>query len=164
MDFKTQVTQSMCLFAMLISAATVSSEAIRLSEPISETNAYEIFGSQPSEQHREVSLTKVAGTAEKHYGELVRITTNVAKVCQRKGCFFIAVEGDVWARIVFKDYSFFLPTDSSGRQATLEGTLTKRVLSDELAKHYAEDLEIKYSKANHHEEYLITASSVLLMK
>jgi len=164
MDFKTMFTQSTCLFALVISTATLSSEAIRLSEPILETNAYEIFGSLPSKQHRGMSLIQIVSTAEKHHGEFVRITTNVSKVCQRKGCFFIAVEGDVWARIVFEDYSFFLPTDSSGRQATLEGTLTKRVLSDELAKHYAKDLEIKYSRADPQEEYVVTASSVLLMK
>ena len=164
MDFKTMFTQSMCLFAMVISTATLGSEAIRLSEPISETNAYEIFGSLPKHQGSSISLTKIVKQAEKHDDQLVRITTNVSKVCQRKGCFFIAVEGDIWARIVFEDYSFFIPTDSSGRQATLEGILTKTVLSDELAKHYADDLEIAYSKADQHEEYLITAASVLLMK
>ena len=106
MDFKTMFTQSMCLFAMVISTATLGSEAIRLSEPISETNAYEIFGSLPKHQGSSISLTKIVKQAEKHHDQLVRITTNVSKVCQRKGCFFIAVEGDIWARIVFEDYSF----------------------------------------------------------
>ena len=57
-----------------------------------------------------------------------------------------------------------MPTNSPGRQVKLERTFTIRVLSDESARRCAEDLELEYSKANHHKEYLITASSVLLMK
>ena len=164
MEFKTMFSRSVLLFAMVISTTLASREAIRLSEPISETDAYEIFGSLPELQNRGLSLTKIVSQADRHHGQFVRITTNISKVCQRKGCFLIAVEGDVWARIVFEDYSFFLPTDSAGRQATVEGTLTKRVLGEELSKHYSEDLEIEYSEADHHQEYLITASSVLLEK
>ena len=109
MEFKIMFTRGVVLFAMVISTTLASRETIRLSEPISETDAYEIFGSLPGLQNRGLSLKKIVSKADKHHGQLVRITTNISKVCQRKGCFFIAVEGDVWARIVFEDYSFFLP-------------------------------------------------------
>ena len=158
------LTRIICLIVVIISNSSYSGQVIRLSDPILETDAFEIFGVLPTNSKPEKSLKEIVTAAEKHDGEFVRITTKVSKVCQRKGCFFIAVEGNIWARIVFEDYAFFIPTDSSGRQAMLEGTLTKRVLSEELAKHYSEDLEIEYSKTDHHEEYLITASSVLLMK
>ena len=158
------LVRAMGLSALLMSSSITSGESIRLSEPIVATGKYEIFGALPSSQKRGMSLTKIVTEAEKHEKEFIRITTDVSQVCQRKGCFFIAVEGDIWARIIFKDYAFFLPTDSSGRQATLEGTLTRRTLSNDQAKHYSKDLDIRYSETDHLEEYLITASSVLLMK
>jgi hypothetical protein len=111
-----------------------------------------------------MTLAEVVRKAKKYDGDIVRITTHVSKVCQRKGCFFIAVEGDIWARVIFKGYSFFLPTDSAGKQAMLEGILTRRVLDDGLAKHYANDLETAYSKVDDQAEYVFTASSVLLVK
>ena len=158
------LVRAMILSALLMSSSITSGESIRLSEPIADTSKYEIFGALPSSQKRGMSLTKIVTEAEKYEEEFVRITTNVSKVCQRKGCFFIAVEGDIWARIVFKDYAFFLPTDSSGKQVTLEGRLIRRTLSDDQAKHYSQDLGIRYSETDHREEYLFTASSVLLMR
>ncbi len=158
------LVRAMGLSALLILSSITSSESIRLSEPIADTSQYEIFGALPSSKKRGLSLTKIVTEAEKYEEEFVRVTTHVSKVCQRKGCFFIAVEGTIWARVVFKDYAFFLPTDSSGKQATLEGRLKRRTLSDDQAKHYSKDLGIRYSQTDHPEEYLITASSVLLMK
>lgn len=151
-------------FAAIISSLTFSGEIIRLSAPVSETTDYEIFGALPSASKPQMTLAEVVRKAKKYDGDIVRITTHVSKVCQRKGCFFIAVEGDIWARVIFKGYSFFLPTDSAGKQAMLEGILTRRVLDDGLAKHYANDLETAYSKVDDQAEYVFTASSVLLVK
>ena len=152
------------LLVLFVSNSMSTSDPIRLSEPIYETSEYEIFGELPISKNRGDTITEIVSEADKHDGEVVRITTNISKVCQRKGCFFVAVEGETWARIIFKDYSFFLPTDSSGKQVTLEGTLTRRILSDGQARHYAEDLKLAHSDPSRIEEYLITASSVILMK
>ena len=43
-------------------------------------------------------------------------------------------------RVSFVDYSFFVPTDISGRRVTLVGELVRVERSDEQAEHMSEDL------------------------
>ena len=69
----------------------------------------------------------------------VRVEARISQVCQKKGCFMIASAGDRAVRISFKDYSFFVPTDTSGKTVTLTGTLIQRELSEKQAAHFRED-------------------------
>ena len=39
-------------------------------------------------------------------------------------------------RVTFKDYGFFVPLDSAGRKAKVEGVVKVAQLSEETAKHY----------------------------
>ena len=73
-------------------------------------------------------------------GQSVLIETEIQQVCQKKGCFFIARDGQAVARVRFKDYGFFIPTDSAGKTVKLAGTLRRVELTPEQAAHFAEDL------------------------
>ena len=42
-------------------------------------------------------------------------------------------------RVTFKDYGFFVPVDSAGAQARVEGTVKVTELSEETARHYASE-------------------------
>ncbi|MEM1436334.1 MAG: DUF4920 domain-containing protein [Pseudomonadota bacterium] len=142
-----------------------ATDPLRLSEPVEVTSTFEVFGAPMQDKSPGQSLQALIDNADELNGQTIRLTSTVKQVCQKKGCFFIAAEGAAWARITFLDYSFFVPTDSAGKQVTLEGTFSKRVLSAEEVAHYAADLGNPGTAASHpREEYGIVATSVLLPK
>lgn len=52
---------------------------------------------------------------------------------------FIAQDGDTVMRVSFADYSFFVPTDISGRRVVMIGELVAREQTPEQAGHNAKD-------------------------
>jgi hypothetical protein len=42
-------------------------------------------------------------------------------------------------KVFFKDYEFFIPLDSKGKTATIEGYGSREFVDVEMLKHYAED-------------------------
>jgi hypothetical protein len=119
---------------------TGTDRVIRLSEPVAVTDHYEIFGAPLDVSLQGLSLATAVERIEEHVGREVVISTRVAQVCQKKGCFFVAQDGDTVARVTFKDYGFFIPTDSSGKTVLLKGVVTSSKVSDERAAHLASDL------------------------
>ena len=79
---------------------------------------------------------------------------------QKKGCFFVAQEGPSTARVSFKDYGFFIPTDSGGKNVVLLGTFSRKSVSKEEAEHYAADLGETAASTPEMFEYSIVASAV----
>ena len=154
--------------AVLISGfvhAQTESEVIRLSEPVMSNDDVEVFGSDMdlTTVNSAVSLSDAisAGADENE----VLIKAEVSKVCQKKGCFFIAQDGDKQARVSFIDYSFFIPTDATGKELVFRGVLEEKELSEEQAKHYAEDAgENADAISGPQKEYSIVATSVLVPK
>lgn len=124
---------------LLTASASVAQEAVRLSEPVAVTAEHETFGAVLPEGVEATTLSSVMGSPEDHLGTTVVVNTRVDKVCQKKGCFFIAQDGESMVRVSFVDYSFFVPTDIAGKQVTLAGELTPRDLTEAEAAHYRED-------------------------
>lgn len=150
-----------CLTVSIASLAY--SQALRLSEPVEATDQYEVFGESMPDKDAGIQLGEAIERAQVLAGQPLRITATVTQVCQKKGCFFIATDGPRWARVTFSDYSFFVPTDSAGKQATFVGELSRRQISAEQAAHYAEDLGQEHLATDAPQfEYAIEASSVLL--
>ncbi|MDH3839705.1 MAG: DUF4920 domain-containing protein [Chromatiales bacterium] len=142
---------------------------IRLSEPVASTADYEVFGAPvgalDSDVSKARSLGEIIANADQHNGEQVLVKASVAKVCQKKGCFFIARDGNNVARITFVDYSFFVPTDSGGKTVTIVGTFSKNVLSEKKARHFAEDAGADPMKISGPQaEYGIVATTVIIPK
>ena len=128
---------AMLAFALL--AGVASADVVRLSEPVHATETFETFGSPLPEQADVISLATLLDDNARYLDQAVLVRTRVAKVCQAKGCFFIAQEGPHSVRVSFKDYGFFVPTDISGRTVTLAGSLVRRELSEAQAAHLNED-------------------------
>lgn len=155
------------LFTLLvyIPVKAQDTEVIRLSEPVSVTETHEVFGSDFVVPETLLTLTDLIAAEGDYLGKEVVIQTTVAKVCQKKGCFFVAQNEENTARITFKDYSFFIPTDSKGKKVTLVGTFDKKVLTEDKAKHYAEDAGEDTEKIKGEQvEYSIVATSVSIPK
>ena len=74
--------------------------------------------------------------------DLVKVSGKISSVCKKKGCWFVvqdAQKPDQSVRITMKDYGFFVPLDSAGKEAVIEGQFSLKVLAEKERKHLAED-------------------------
>jgi len=69
-----------------------------------------------------------------------KITGVIQEVCTKKGCWFtMALPNGNSMRVTFKDYGFFIPTNSQDFPITLEGVATLTETDVETLRHYAAD-------------------------
>jgi len=65
---------------------------------------------------------------------------SIKEVCQKKGCWMNVTldnKEDVFVR--FKDYAFFIPTNSTNKDVVINGVVFVEEVSVEDQKHYAKD-------------------------
>ena len=153
------------LFVLLIMGIApalfaAESNVKRLSEPVAVTANHEIFGAMLPDSGTPLSLKDLVKDIDKYQDQEVLLATRIAKVCQKKGCFFVAHEGAVTARVSFKDYAYFIPTDSGGKDVVLLGTFSRKSVSKEEAEHYATDLGESATSSPERFQYSIVASAV----
>ena len=137
---------------------------VRLSEPSESTSSYELFGERLPSSGEPLGLGELIENSSQYQGGEVLVHTRIAKVCQKKGCFFVATEGGATARITFKDYGFFIPTDSGGKQAALYGVFSRQPVTKAEAEHYAEDLGESGTPNAEDFSYSIVASGIKIFK
>lgn len=91
----------------------------------------------------------------------VRVSGQIDKVCQKKGCWMVVKDGEVEARVVMKDHAFTVPLDATGKPTQVEGTLKVRIFTEAQAKHLAEDGGEDPSKVTgEKKELVLTATAV----
>jgi len=73
----------------------------------------------------------------------VTVEGHVRAACTRRGCWMeVAAGADPklpGCRVTFKDYGFFVPKDSAGATAVLEGVFSVKTIPEKTAKHYAQE-------------------------
>lgn len=81
-----------------------------------------------------------AGIAESGF-MTTKLEGNIEEACQKKGCWMkVSVAGmEEPMRVTFKDYGFFVPLDSDGKQVVMEGEIRMDTTDVETLKHFAED-------------------------
>jgi hypothetical protein len=86
-----------------------------------------------------LSLADVLATPERFRDQLITVQGHVRAACTRRGCWMEVAEGAdpklPGCRVTFKDYGFFVPTDSAGSQAKVQGTLGVATLPPERVAH-----------------------------
>jgi hypothetical protein len=82
-------------------------------------------------------LAEVSAEPERFRGRPVLVRGRVRDVCQKKGCWMVVDDGSAQARVRFADYAFFVPKDSSGKEAWVQGEVSVKTLSRREARHYA---------------------------
>lgn len=86
----------------------------------------------------------------------------ITSVCQNRGCWLVLADGERHAR-VFTGHRFFLPKDAAGR-AVVHGRLSRATLSEDFARHLAEDAgEDPDAVRGEQEEYRIDATSIQIL-
>ncbi len=144
---------------LLFWSVALHAEALRLSEPVQQDDVSETFGEPVSEWPDAVALPQVLQDPQSFLNQSMAMRVEVDKVCQKKGCFFIAQQAGEMIRVSFKDYGFFVPTDIGGRQVSLLGELVEVQVSEAQAKHLSKDLNEK-GRIKQGTQYQIVASSV----
>jgi hypothetical protein len=109
-----------------------------------------------------VDIGRAIGNIDQWQGRLTKFEGRVTQVCQAKGCWLVLADGDRYAR-VFSGHGFFMPKDTTG-QAVVYGVLGERTVSEEFARHLAEDSGRDASTiVGEQVEFRIDATSVELL-
>lgn len=153
------------LFAVNIGVAQNTDEKPELSEPVETGDNYKVYGSEFPDDAQFFAPGYLIKNSDIFKGQTVATTGTIKQVCQKKGCFFmLSAGGDKNIRVTFKDYKFFIPKDAAGSKVQLKGILKVKELSEDQAKHYAEDAggdpdEVESGQ----KEYNLVASSVKII-
>ncbi|HYQ05273.1 MAG TPA: DUF4920 domain-containing protein [Polyangiaceae bacterium] len=87
----------------------------------------------------ELALSEVLSHPEQFRDRAVTVEGQVRAACTRRGCWMeLAQSSDPklpGCRVTFKDYGFFVPTDSAGSHAKVQGTLGVNTLPAERVAH-----------------------------
>jgi hypothetical protein len=81
-------------------------------------------------------LREVVSRPELHVGRKLMVKGRISDVCQKKGCWMLLTDGEFQMRVHFADYGFFVPKDSSGKDAYVEGRAVAKEISEKEARHY----------------------------
>ncbi|HTA88079.1 MAG TPA: DUF4920 domain-containing protein [Polyangiaceae bacterium] len=87
----------------------------------------------------ELVLADVLRAPERYNNQAITVEGHVRSACTRRGCWMeVATDADPalpGCRVTFKDYGFFVPTDSAGASAKVQGTLDVNTLPPERVAH-----------------------------
>ncbi|RMG69612.1 MAG: DUF4920 domain-containing protein [Bacteroidetes bacterium] len=88
-----------------------------------------------------VPIAELTSLMDQHGGlEGAKFEGPIAAVCQAKGCWMtMTLANGEDMRVRFRDYGFFVPKDSPGKIAIIEGNAYRDTTSVEDLRHYAVD-------------------------
>tara|TARA_R110002153_G_scaffold2340_1_gene11429 strand:+ start:1266 stop:1745 length:480 start_codon:yes stop_codon:yes gene_type:complete len=138
----------------------VFAETLRLSEPVAQDAQSETFGVKLDNSLPKLSMKNLVTESTSHLATPFQVEARIAKVCQKKGCFFIAQQEQHILRVSFRDYGFFIPTDSSGKTVTIAGELVQKEMSKDEVAHFKADLKSETDILKSGVVYEIVADSV----
>lgn len=86
-------------------------------------------------------LAAVLAAPEQHTTTAVLVEGVIIRSCTSKGCWMqLAPSGNVeGVRVTFKDYAFFIPVNSAGMSARVEGVVELKKHTAAQARHLAEE-------------------------
>ncbi|MFY7671318.1 DUF4920 domain-containing protein [Tenacibaculum sp. MEBiC06402] len=128
------------LFLTFISCKTEKKE-----EPVKKEATkveYASFGAKISQDGALTKEQALEKYATMNVGDTVNVkfATKIKEVCSKKGCWMkVPVSDSEEVMVRFKDYGFFMPLDSNGKEVIVEGKAFIQETSVEELKHYAED-------------------------
>jgi putative transposon-encoded protein len=113
------------------------------------TNGYLKRG-EPIGNSKKVSLAKIMANPQKYAGKKVIVEGVIVRSCKTEGCWLeLAPSKEAKSvRVKMKDHAFFIPLNSAGAFARVEGILNVKTLSKEEVRHMIEDDGAKFDKIN----------------
>ena len=119
-------------------AVEAPSPSIAAPQASSASRASRAFGA-PISPGPEQALADVLAAPERFRDRAITVEGHVRSACTRRGCWMeVAQSGDPQlpgCRVTFKDYGFFVPTDSAGARAKVQGVLDVNTLPADRVAH-----------------------------
>lgn len=99
---------------------------------------------------KKVSLNKVLKEPAKYTGKAYRIEGVVVRSCKMEGCWAEVAQDEKSksVRIKMKDHAFFIPLQSAGAKARVEGTFVVKTLSKAEVDHMINEDGAKFENRN----------------
>jgi hypothetical protein len=99
---------------------------------------------------KKVSLNKILKNPAKYAGKSVLVEGVVVRSCKSEGCWAEVAENkdSKSVRVKMKDHSFFIPLQSAGSLARVEGVVAVKTLSKKEVDHLIMDDGAKFEKIN----------------
>ncbi len=99
---------------------------------------------------KRVSLAKALKNPSKYSDKAILVEGVIVRSCKMEGCWLeLAPTKDAkTVRIKMKDHRFFIPLDSAGLNAKVEGMMSVKTLSKEQVKHMVDEDGAKFGKIN----------------
>ncbi len=99
---------------------------------------------------KKVSLAKVMAKPDDYAGKMVRVEGVIVRSCKMEGCWLeLAPAKDAKSvRVKMKDHAFFVPLDSAGASAKVEGVFAVKTLTKAEVDHLINDDGAKFDKRN----------------
>jgi hypothetical protein len=82
-----------------------------------------------------VALASLLANPSAFAAQTITTEGRVQRACSRKGCWMEIGSGEDACRVTFKDYGFFVPTDSAGAFAKIQGRLDTREVEKAAVDH-----------------------------
>ena len=162
------ILQSAFIFFFLL---TNCQQSTMKNNPTNPVNSYDSFGAKISVNKAITSKELLSKLDLITAGDTinVKLTSKVKEVCTKKGCWMtLDLSQEIESMVQFKDYGFFVPTNSKGREVIISGKAFLKETGIKELQHYARDAgkdedeiaKITVSK----KEIFIEASGVLMKK
>ena len=113
----------------LLIAVFLAIAACSKAEPVSAPR--NTYGAPIRDGGEAATLAEVMARPDAYADKTVTLTGEVRQACSVKGCWMeLAPTADApaGARVTFKDYGFFVPTDSRGSHARVQGVVTVKAV------------------------------------
>lgn len=131
-------------FVLLLSLAACKQSKTNNTEEVTvkEETAYTSFGDKITEEKALNATQMLSKFNNMNVGDTIHVkfASEIKEVCPKKGCWMklpLAENSETMVR--FKDYGFFMPLDSKGKEVILEGKAFVKITPVEELQHYAED-------------------------
>ena len=103
---------------------------------------YESFGDKITAENTLTAEEMMAKFETLQVGDTINVKfeSKIADVCSKKGCWMkLPLNENNETMVKFKDYGFFMPLDSKGKDVIVEGKAFVQITPVDELKHYAED-------------------------
>ena len=115
----------LCAIALVIFTACKSEKSEKtIEQPVVKTATnFDAFGEVISADEAMTSSEMFAKYNAMQVGDTVSVkfASKINDVCSKKGCWMKLPVGEKEAMVRFKDYSFFMPLDSKGKEVIVDG-------------------------------------------
>jgi len=126
-------------FALLISSCGQKKEVVE-EETVVEVVELEMYGDSTMTPDGAINASELVAAMNGQDSIMVKVKGEIQECCQKKGCWMDIDLGDGKSMTVrFKDYGFFVPMNSAGRMAILDGMAKVDTQSVDWLRHKAMD-------------------------